>query len=48
MALAPDRLVLEDGDQGLWYFASAAVFVLTLASLPLLYERERRRRGALG
>lgn len=32
-----------DGDARLWYFAAGAVLVLTLASLPLLRERERRR-----
>jgi hypothetical protein len=34
-------MVIQEGDQGLWYFASGAVFFLTLASLPMLWVRER-------
>jgi hypothetical protein len=37
--------VLAEGDEDLWYAAAAGVLVLTLASLPLLAERDRRRAG---
>jgi hypothetical protein len=37
------RALLEKGDSELWYFGAGAVAGLTLASLPLLIERERRR-----
>lgn len=41
---AEELLAAEtDGDQRIWYFAAGAVLVLTLASLPLLRERDRRR-----
>lgn len=36
------RVVISDGDQDLWYFVGGAVLLLTLASVPLLRERERR------
>jgi hypothetical protein len=35
--------LLSEGDAELWYFASGAILALTLASLPLLVERELRR-----
>ena len=44
----PQELLLDeetDGDARLWYFAAGAILVLTLASLPLLRERERRRHA---
>jgi hypothetical protein len=37
------RALLEKGDSELWYFGAGAMAGLTLASLPLLIERERRR-----
>lgn len=37
--------ILSEGDSELWYFASGAILALTLASLPLLSEREGRRRA---
>ena len=37
------RVAETDGDQRVWYFAAGAVLVLTLASPPLLRERDRRR-----
>ena len=40
-----DVLTIEEGDQALWYAASGAVAFLTLASLPMLWARERRRAG---
>jgi hypothetical protein len=36
-------VVLVEGDENLWYFAAGAILVLTLASIPLLRERDRRR-----
>jgi hypothetical protein len=36
-------VVLAEGDENLWYFAAGAILVLTLASIPLLRERDRRR-----
>lgn len=45
--LEPDhRALLSEGDAGLWYFAAGAILLLTLAAMPALVERERRRRGA--
>ena len=38
-----DVVVIEEGDENLWYFAGAVILVVTLASLPLLRERDRRR-----
>ena len=43
--LEPDhRAMLAEGDSALWYFTAGAVLALTLASIPLLMERERARR----
>jgi type IV secretory pathway protease TraF len=45
--LEPDhRALLSEGDSGLWYFASGAILLLTLAAVPALVERERRGGGA--
>lgn len=38
-----ERVTLIEGDQRLWYFAGGMLLVVTLASVPLLRERERRR-----
>jgi hypothetical protein len=47
--LEPDhRALLSEGDSELWYFASGVILLLTLASMPALVERERRRRDADG
>lgn len=43
--LEPDHhAMLSEGDSELWYFTSGAVLALTLASLPLLIDRELRRK----
>lgn len=39
------RRVITKGDERFWYFAAGAIAVLTLASLPLLREREARARA---
>lgn len=42
--LEPDhRAMLSEGDSALWYFGGGLVMALTLASIPLLMERERNR-----
>jgi hypothetical protein len=35
--------VITEGDEDLWYFAAGVILVVTLAALPLLRERDRRR-----
>ena len=45
--LEPDhRALLSEGDSELWYFTSGAIALLTLAAMPALIERDRRRRDA--
>ena len=44
--LEPDhRAMLAEGDSALWYFSAGVILALTLASVPLLMERERGRRA---
>ncbi len=39
------RRVITEGDARIWYFAAGAVVLFTIASLPLLRDREARARG---
>ncbi len=38
-------IVVADGDEDIWYFASAAVLVLTLGGTPLLRARQAAGRA---
>jgi hypothetical protein len=43
---AEGTIQVTDGDEDIWFFAAGVIVVLTIASLPLLHARERRREAS--